>query len=73
MEKKLLWNFFLGLGSDEKCDADGIDELDPLHHNNPLTPDSSQTESDDVSPQIQRKRRLRENVPRFSISADDEL
>uniref|UniRef100_A0A146KVD4 non-specific serine/threonine protein kinase n=3 Tax=Lygus hesperus TaxID=30085 RepID=A0A146KVD4_LYGHE len=64
-------NFISSLGSDEKCDPDGIDDLETLH-NNPPTPDSSQTESDDVSPQIQRKRRLRENVPRFSISGDDE-
>lgn len=38
------------------------------------TPDSSQTESDDVSPQIQRKRHshTRDKLPRFSISIDDE-
>ena len=37
------------------------------------TPESSQTESDDVSPQIQRKRRLhnKENLPRFSISIEE--
>lgn len=41
---------------------------------NPSTPDSSQTESDDVSPQIQRKRHThsRDKLPRFSISVDDE-
>lgn len=41
---------------------------------NPSTPESSQTESDDVSPQVQRKRRLhsREGLPRFSISVEDE-
>ncbi|XP_075218938.1 microtubule-associated serine/threonine (MAST) protein kinase dop [Lycorma delicatula] len=41
---------------------------------NPSTPESSQTESDDVSPQVQRKRRLhsREGLPRFSISIEDE-
>ncbi|KAK7861662.1 hypothetical protein R5R35_006574 [Gryllus longicercus] len=39
----------------------------------PSTPESSQTESDDVSPQIQRKRRLhsKEALPRFSISVED--
>lgn len=40
------------------------------------TPESSQTESDDVSPQIQRKRRsirAREMLPRFSISIEDEF
>lgn len=38
------------------------------------TPDSSQTESDDISPQIQRKRLAhnRDKLPRFSISFDDE-
>ncbi|XP_077255309.1 microtubule-associated serine/threonine (MAST) protein kinase dop isoform X6 [Temnothorax americanus] len=38
------------------------------------TPDSSQTESDDISPQIQRKRHThsRDKLPRFSISVDDE-
>ncbi|XP_018325560.1 microtubule-associated serine/threonine-protein kinase 3 isoform X2 [Agrilus planipennis] len=39
------------------------------------TPDSSQTDSDDVSPQIQRKRKTthaREMLPRFSISVEDE-
>lgn len=37
------------------------------------TPDSSQTESEDVSPQIQRKRHThsRDKLPRFSISVDD--
>lgn len=37
------------------------------------TPDSSQTESDDISPQIQRKRHThssRDKLPRFSISID---
>lgn len=34
------------------------------------TPESSQTESDDISPQIQRKRHIhsRDKLPRFSIS-----
>ncbi|XP_063706020.1 microtubule-associated serine/threonine-protein kinase 3 [Culicoides brevitarsis] len=40
------------------------------------TPESSQTDSDDVSPQIQRKRRTgahtRDILPRFSISIEDE-
>lgn len=36
------------------------------------TPESSQTESDDISPQIQRKRHThaRDKLPRFSISID---
>lgn len=36
------------------------------------TPESSQTESDDISPQIQRKRHVhaRDRLPRFSISID---
>lgn len=44
------------------------------HHHSMSTPDSSQTESDDVSPQVQRKRRLhtRDTLPRFSISVEDE-
>lgn len=40
------------------------------------TPDSSQTDSDDVSPQIQRKRKnthQRDMLPRFSISVEDEF
>lgn len=39
------------------------------------TPESSQTDSDDVSPQIQRKRKTihaRDVLPRFSISIDDD-
>lgn len=40
------------------------------------TPESSQTDSDDVSPQIQRKRKTgghaREGIPRFSISIEDD-
>lgn len=39
------------------------------------TPESSQTDSDDVSPQIQRKRRSghsRDILPRFSISVEDD-
>lgn len=41
----------------------------------PSTPESSQTESDDVSPQIHRKRRLhsKEALPRFSISVEDNV
>ncbi|KAK3912254.1 Microtubule-associated serine/threonine-protein kinase 2 [Frankliniella fusca] len=44
------------------------------HHHSLSTPESSQTESDDVSPQVQRKRRLhtRDSLPRFSISIEDE-
>lgn len=40
------------------------------------TPDSSQTDSDDLSPQIQRKRRnthQRDMLPRFSISIEDDF
>lgn len=43
---------------------------------NVSTPESSQTDSDDVSPQIQRKRKnthQRDMLPRFSISIEDEL
>lgn len=43
---------------------------------NVSTPDSSQTDSDDVSPQIQRKRKnthQRDMLPRFSISIEDEF
>ncbi|GAB6022280.1 Microtubule-associated serine/threonine-protein kinase 2 [Chamberlinius hualienensis] len=38
------------------------------------TPESSQTESEEVSPQIQRRRRpnMRELVPRFSVSTEDD-
>lgn len=38
------------------------------------TPDSSQTESEDISPQIQKKRHshVRDKLPRFSISIDAE-
>ncbi|XP_018914749.1 microtubule-associated serine/threonine-protein kinase 2 isoform X2 [Bemisia tabaci] len=38
------------------------------------TPESSQTDSDDVSPQIHRKRRLhsKEELPRFSISVEED-
>ncbi|KAJ1531101.1 hypothetical protein ONE63_005926 [Megalurothrips usitatus] len=45
-----------------------------VHHHSLSTPESSQTESDDVSPQVQRKRRLhtRDALPRFSISIEDE-
>ncbi|XP_063220188.1 microtubule-associated serine/threonine-protein kinase 3 isoform X2 [Bacillus rossius redtenbacheri] len=40
---------------------------------NQSTPESSQTESDDVSPQIQRKRRLhyKETIPQFSMSVEE--
>lgn len=43
---------------------------------NVSTPDSSQTDSDDLSPQIQRKRRnthQRDMLPRFSISIEDDF
>ena len=40
------------------------------------TPESSQTESEDVSPQVQRRRRLhshsRDSLPRFSISGEED-
>lgn len=40
------------------------------------TPESSQTESEDVSPQVQRRRRLhghsRDILPRFSISGEED-
>ncbi|KAG8238601.1 hypothetical protein J437_LFUL018447 [Ladona fulva] len=47
-------------------------ENSPAHAQS--TPDSSQTESEDISPQIQRRRRLhtREALPRFSISVDED-
>lgn len=53
----------------------------PHHHHHHgkksfITPDSSQTDSDDVSPQIQRKRKTahaRDILPRFSISIEDEF
>lgn len=52
------------------------DEKRPVEEKSILpatTPESSQTESDDVSPQVQRKRRLhsREALPRFSISMEE--
>jgi hypothetical protein len=56
-------------------ETDGVRELTdfPKKIANPTTPESSQTESDDVSPQIQRKRRLhnKDSLPRFSISIED--
>lgn len=61
-------------------ETDGVQELvdftEQGHQKkiaNPTTPESSQTESDDVSPQIQRKRRLhnKDSLPRFSISIED--
>lgn len=51
---------------------------EPSEHDNRKkfsTPDSSQTDSDDVSPQIQRKRKSahqRDILPRFSISIEDD-
>ncbi|KAF5304296.1 hypothetical protein FQR65_LT07988 [Abscondita terminalis] len=58
-------------------------EMSPLDHRKislelsktVSTPESSQTDSDDVSPQIQRKRKsghARDMLPRFSISVEDE-
>ncbi|MCL4122040.1 UNVERIFIED_CONTAM: hypothetical protein GTU68_027106, partial [Idotea baltica] len=45
----------------------------PVSHS---TPESSQTESDEISPQIQRRRRMHSHstsaIPRFSISGDEE-
>ncbi|XP_014258754.1 microtubule-associated serine/threonine-protein kinase 3 isoform X2 [Cimex lectularius] len=62
--------------TEDSREVEGVDELESLQGNagNPTTPDSSQTESDDVSPQIHRKRRLqnREAVPKFSISIEDD-
>ncbi|XP_073999406.1 microtubule-associated serine/threonine (MAST) protein kinase dop isoform X1 [Rhodnius prolixus] len=61
--------------SSDRHPVEGLDELETLTADQaPTTPESSQTESDDVSPQIQRKRRLqgKESVPRFSISVEDE-
>lgn len=39
------------------------------------TPESSQTDSDDLSPQIQRRRKSNQQraLPRFSISIEDEF
>lgn len=56
----------------EFYDSGNSGEGKPAGH--PSTPESSQTESDDVSPQVQRKRRLhsRESLPRFSISVEEE-
>ncbi|XP_046406823.1 microtubule-associated serine/threonine-protein kinase 3 isoform X10 [Ischnura elegans] len=49
-------------------------ESSPGGPNAQSTPDSSQTESEDISPQVQRRRRLhnRETLPRFSISVDED-
>uniref|UniRef100_A0A1B6MUK8 non-specific serine/threonine protein kinase n=1 Tax=Graphocephala atropunctata TaxID=36148 RepID=A0A1B6MUK8_9HEMI len=54
--------------------SSGEEQLTVLGTEQPSTPESSQTESDDVSPQVQRKRRLhtREGLPRFSISTEDD-
>lgn len=60
-----------------KLPASSATKLRPdISKKNVSTPESSQTESDDVSPQIQRKRRsirAREMLPRFSISIEDEF
>ena len=65
---------FYFLGSEETFELEGAEEIETFQGHHPTTPDSSQTESDDVSPQIQRKRRLqnRDNVPKFSISIEDD-
>ncbi|CAH1393247.1 unnamed protein product [Nezara viridula] len=61
------------IGLEEPLEIEAVEETEPFQ-GHPTTPDSSQTESDDVSPQIQRKRRLqnRDSVPKFSISVEDE-
>lgn len=45
----------------------------PVSHS---TPESSQTESEDISPQIQRRRKVHSHstsaIPKFSISGDEE-
>ncbi|XP_055530653.1 microtubule-associated serine/threonine-protein kinase 3 isoform X2 [Wyeomyia smithii] len=55
---------------------DFISHLNLRPHQQPLsTPESSQTDSDDVSPQIQRKRKIvhsRGILPKFSISIEDD-
>lgn len=61
------------IGLEEPLEIEAVEDSEPFQ-GHPTTPDSSQTESDDVSPQIQRKRRLqnRDSVPKFSISVEDE-
>ncbi|KAL1450471.1 hypothetical protein WDU94_002836 [Cyamophila willieti] len=61
--------------SSEKDETSSTSDVSssPVAHVITSTPESSQTESDDISPQVQRKRRLhKENIPRLSISIDDE-
>lgn len=68
-------------GSAARGGSGGLSTLDLLRKS-PLaqrklinTPESSQTDSDDVSPQIQRKRKTghsRDPIPRFSISIEDD-
>lgn len=61
--------------SSEKDETSSTSDVSssPVAHVVTSTPESSQTESDDISPQVQRKRRLhKENIPRLSISIDDE-
>nr|CAD7256424.1 unnamed protein product [Timema shepardi] len=60
-------------GNPDTPEIEGIHDLSERKVANLSTPESSQTESDDVSPQIQRKRRLhsKEALPRFSISVED--
>jgi len=52
----------------------GKSEATTAHHSRQLsTPESSQTESEDVSPQVHRRRRLhRDSIPRLSISSSPE-
>lgn len=61
--------------SSEKDETSSTSDVSssPVAHVVTSTPESSQTESDDISPQVQRKRRLhKENIPRLSVSIDDE-
>ncbi|KAL1129727.1 hypothetical protein AAG570_012671 [Ranatra chinensis] len=59
----------------DEGEVEGVDDIETTQCN-PTTPESSQTESDDVSPQIQRKRRMQNRealqLPKFSISVEDE-
>ncbi|XP_026473119.1 microtubule-associated serine/threonine-protein kinase 3 isoform X2 [Ctenocephalides felis] len=56
----------------KKLQAD-LNQLSCASNKTTSTPESSQTDSDDVSPQIQRRRRhTRDALPRFSVSVEDE-
>lgn len=65
-----------GVASGPKSMAEHIGSMRPALSDTPniSTPDSSQTDSDDVSPQIHRKRKNtpRDIVPKFSISMEDD-